>query len=320
MTETKLIDCRYGLMTVFPSDTSVSRSLIAYGEWAQNEVEFLLRFLDHDSVVLDVGAYIGTHVLAFASVAGMVHAIEPRPEFFNVLSENVNRNAVKNVHLIHAGASNKAGKMTVSPIDLGATINGSELKAGKGHEVELIRVDDLHLEKLRLLKVDVEGMEPKVLVGALDTIAHCKPVIYCECFSVESGMAMTRLLSPFGYHSYLHLIAFNPHNFYKNPVNIFGTEIGTCSLLLIPNGGHIPAVNQCDYLVPTNTADDLALALLRVPVYKYKTLAECDAAKLLGADFFTVNYEERQRYEDSLSWRITAPLRMAGRWLLKEEK
>ena len=46
--------------------------------------------------------------------------------------------------------------------------------------VETIRIDELALNKVRLMKIDTEGMEHKVLSGAADTIGRCRPLIFLE--------------------------------------------------------------------------------------------------------------------------------------------
>ena len=92
--------CRYGLTSFFRNDTIVSRSLKEYGEWAQAEIDFLLALVGSRDTVLDIGAFIGTHTLAFAKRVhggGEVYAFEPQPVFFEVLKKNVDQNGMANV-------------------------------------------------------------------------------------------------------------------------------------------------------------------------------------------------------------------------------
>src|SRR5262245_57768187 len=87
--------CRYGVLSFFKNDTIISRSLKEYGEWAQAEIEVLLDFMGSGDIVLDIGAFIGTHTLAFAarvSDRGNVYAFEPQPVFFEVLKKNIGQN------------------------------------------------------------------------------------------------------------------------------------------------------------------------------------------------------------------------------------
>ena|SRR5437868_1400172 len=97
----RTVRTRYGQMAVFANDTgAVSRSLLTYGEWAENELSFLGTLILPGATVLDVGAYIGTHTLAFSKLVGSegrVVAIEPQPKTFELLTKNVFANRLTNV-------------------------------------------------------------------------------------------------------------------------------------------------------------------------------------------------------------------------------
>ena len=67
----RTIDARYGRMTFFANDIgAASGSLAIYGEWAENEIGFVKTFIAVGETVVDVGAYIGTHTLAFSHSLG----------------------------------------------------------------------------------------------------------------------------------------------------------------------------------------------------------------------------------------------------------
>ena len=91
--------CRYGTLTWPVEDAFIGRSLALYGEWAQNEIDFSAQFIKPDSVVLDVGSNIGTHAVAFSHLAphGKVIAVEPQPQLFQILSQNIRTCAAGNV-------------------------------------------------------------------------------------------------------------------------------------------------------------------------------------------------------------------------------
>src|SRR4051794_33133529 len=88
-----VVHARYGTMAVFLKDTgAATKSLLKYGEWAENEISFLHHFVEKGSTVVDVGAYIGTHTLAFANFVGAqgrVIAIEAQPATFGLLQRNI---------------------------------------------------------------------------------------------------------------------------------------------------------------------------------------------------------------------------------------
>ena len=65
------VETRNGRVTFFANDTgAISESLRLYGEWAQNELSFMLSMVRPGDTVVDVGGYIGTHALAFARHVG----------------------------------------------------------------------------------------------------------------------------------------------------------------------------------------------------------------------------------------------------------
>ena len=93
---------RYGTMSYLKNDLILGRSLREYGEWAQGELNLLLDLIDVGSTVIDVGAFMGTHTLAFArhvGPEGQVYAFEPHPVAFSLLRLNIEQNDLSNVEL-----------------------------------------------------------------------------------------------------------------------------------------------------------------------------------------------------------------------------
>src|ERR1700682_6527582 len=100
------VDTRYGAFSIFSDRDLISRSLLQYGEWAQCEIEILAQFISSGDTVVDAGAYIGTHTLAFASMVGStrsIHSFEPNREANLLLIENVSANALRNVTVHESG-------------------------------------------------------------------------------------------------------------------------------------------------------------------------------------------------------------------------
>lgn len=109
-------ECRYGLLSFPRFDAYVGYSLQEYGEWAQIEIEMLLRFIENGAIVLDIGAFVGTHTVAFSRAAGShgkVYALEPQPFVFALLKQNIEQNRLRNVTPLRAGAAARSGKMEV---------------------------------------------------------------------------------------------------------------------------------------------------------------------------------------------------------------
>ena len=50
----------------------------------------------------------------------------------------------------------------------------------------MITLDSLKLEKVNFIKIDVEGQELNVIKGGVKTITKNKPIIFFECWDINS--------------------------------------------------------------------------------------------------------------------------------------
>jgi len=279
--ESHFVRTRYGHMHLLGRDSVVSESLALYGEWAQREIEFLAHFISPGSTVLDIGAFIGTHTLAFSSLAGdhgTVIAFEPRAEAFELLSRNVHDNHRTNVHLHQQGVADMSALIQLHRLQPGALTNFAGLAleddgdsaSGSGYQVPLITVDSLSLSAVGLLKIDVEGMERQVLEGGKKTIATLKPAIFAEANSISAGIKILNWCQSNGYECFGHLTdAFNPDNFNSETRSIFdgGKEL---NLLLLPAERALPS--NLPRVFAIDNADDIAALLLHKPQYPHEVL------------------------------------------------
>ena len=109
---------RHGLICHEEQDETIGASLRIYGEWAEEEIYFLSAFIDAGSVILDIGANVGTHALAFSRLTGtrgLVIAIDAQERMHNLLVLNVALNAAGNIRCIRAIAGRKTGVCFVPP-------------------------------------------------------------------------------------------------------------------------------------------------------------------------------------------------------------
>mgnify|MGYP001334218828 CR=1 FL=1 len=221
--------CKHGLMLYNRNDYSVGRCMDLYGEWCEHEVELLIELLKSGDVVLDVGANIGTHTVPLARAVegqgGIVYAFEPQHLTFQFLCANLALNRILNVLFRQQAVGEMMTdiKVPVHPPWETRNFAGLALDSnGAGETVAQITIDSLALERVDLLKVDVEGMESQVLKGASRTIGEHKPFIFVENNSDQGGRELLELLTSFGYTCMWHIESyFNPENFYENSINVF---------------------------------------------------------------------------------------------------
>ena len=237
---TVLKQCRYGPMLFLRGDQYVGRSLERYGEFSELEGQLFAQVLGAGDTVVEVGANMGAHTLQLARLVGpqgVVHAYEPQRVIFQILCANVALNALFNVHTHHAGVGSAAGQLRVPPLDYAAVGNFGGLSLtdqGAGEVVPVVPLDATPFASLKLLKIDVEGMEHAVLSGARQTIAQHRPLLYVENDRIAQSPALIELLQALGYTLYWHTpTLFNPANFARNPENIF-PGIVSINLLCVP--------------------------------------------------------------------------------------
>jgi FkbM family methyltransferase len=229
---------RHGILCYEEQDPTIGKSLKLYGEWAEEELYLLSFFLHPGAVVVDVGANIGTHALAFSrfvASGGHVIAIEPQECVFNLLACNVLLNDVKHVSCIRALAGQETGMRFSPPHDCASgtsaavsfmNIDGAR-PANTGSALvlplQLIKLDDLVFARCDLIKIDVEGMELDVVLGASNTVRKYRPLIYFEQTSGRRFGDTFSFFQEINYVLFWHAAdPFNRQNFRGFERNIFG--------------------------------------------------------------------------------------------------
>jgi FkbM family methyltransferase len=277
---------RYGLMEVIDQDSIVSRSLVMYGEWAEQELNLLARFIAPGACVLDAGAFIGTHTLAFSQMVGAggkVYAFEPRREVFAYLQRNIDLNRAEHVRAFNLALGDQPALLMMGGLDLRETLNFGALAltatmktaTEEQYEIQVVKLDDLEIPPVDLIKLDVEGMESQVLAGAQAIIARDRPVIFAECNALEGGRHLLDFARISGYRVFGSLNdAFHADNFNKVEENIFGTA-RELSLVLLPSERSEGFQDILDHtqLPEVDSLDDLACLLLGKPQYFGEVLA-----------------------------------------------
>jgi FkbM family methyltransferase len=230
MNKTKI--CRYGEMIYRPNDIYIGRSLELYGEFSEHEVQLFRALVHPGQTVLDVGANIGAHTVALAKLVGAtgkVLAFEPQRGLFYVLCGNVAQNNLHQVRCYQAAVGDKAGTISVPDLDSDAEMNyggvglSNVSPSVRSEPVPLVRIDDLTLTSCHLIKIDVEGMEERVLNGAAQTIRRFRPMLYVEDDRAERSAGVRACLFDLGYELYVHRPPlYNPANFAGHRENVFG--------------------------------------------------------------------------------------------------
>jgi FkbM family methyltransferase len=154
-------------------DRLVSLHAHRLGWMGSSEKRFLRSVLHHDSIVADVGANQGLYTLWLARVAagGHVYAFEPDPELFECLEQNVRKNELTNISAIQAAASDRSGTLALTANKLNRGDNRVTKNPSSLEQVKAVTLDEILADsRLDLLKIDVQGFEIEVLLGAHETL------------------------------------------------------------------------------------------------------------------------------------------------------
>jgi len=158
------------------------------------------KYITKDSVVIEGGCHIGTHSVKLSKLSKKLYCFEPLPSSNELLKKNLQLNNCNNVDVFNCGLSdnfeiadfgwiqsNNPGASFLNNNPMGLPDNSHNYN--QNSKVNLITINSLNLDKLDFIKLDVEGYEPKVINGGINTIKKLKPIIILECWSNHNSGA-----------------------------------------------------------------------------------------------------------------------------------
>lgn len=203
-----------GYFAVFLND-SVSNSIQTSGLY---EKEILIplfqkieKLIDCKSLTaIDVGANVGNHTLFFNQYFGNVISFEPNPITFKILEVNTYFHK-KKINIYNLGLSdiNKDMELSVKEGNVGGSSAVIDFGGRIYEKINVIKLDDfteIFKHQVGLIKIDVEGMESKVLIGGKHTILNYKPIILFELLKLsfdENGSQTINILKEWGYSIFI---------------------------------------------------------------------------------------------------------------------
>ncbi|MEM1574242.1 MAG: FkbM family methyltransferase [Candidatus Methanomethylicaceae archaeon] len=192
---------------VFTNDKGISRELILFRVHEPNFTNLLSNIVKDNDVIIDVGANIGYYTVLFCKRAynGKIIAIEPNPLSFKLLQHNTKN--FQNVKNYRMALSDKTGLVSfevlknitnLSRLSINEksrsslTINKYVIQVPSTTLDNLILM--LYLDKVDLIRMDVEGAELQILFKGMKTLKRFKPTIALEVHPKELGLDKTILL------------------------------------------------------------------------------------------------------------------------------
>lgn len=133
---------------------------------------FLRPYIKDVGVVFDVGANIGDHTRAYLDMGKKVVAFEPHPFSFQCLQHNCPEATCRQIAL-----SDKDEDLRFKVLD---NVGASRVRHDGEWMVNAETLDGQFLPAPQFVKIDVEGFEPKVLKGMMETLRQHRPLVFIE--------------------------------------------------------------------------------------------------------------------------------------------
>ena len=197
-----LLSCDHGLMIVNRFDCNDEQ--VGHSQWLldHGNVSTVETLYCHEAIkeisnpiIFDIGANIGTFTtwMAKAFPEGKVYCFEPQREVFKMLCGNASINNLYNVYPYNVALGKENNKIEFEEPnyfqknDFGTFSLVEDVITEKTNNKIVVQVNTLdwfleyyNIPKVHLLKIDVEGMDIDVLMGATKTIQKHFPIIFIE--------------------------------------------------------------------------------------------------------------------------------------------
>ncbi len=176
--------------------------------------EDILAFLDSIDIsgknVIDGGSNVGIYALVFSYCignGGLVFCFEIQETINDLCKENIILNKRENIFCFNLALSDKSEQLVgYTQIDYSQTsISSVGVKTEQGGEIKVktTAIDDLGFQNIGLIKLDLEGYEPKALDGAWATIDRDKPYMIIELSPIYLDNKQSETIEKIKSHGYL---------------------------------------------------------------------------------------------------------------------
>ena len=246
------------------NDTTIGRLFDLYGEFSEPEVEMLGKLVSPGDTVIEVGANIGALTVPLAQFVGpqgVIVAFEPQRVLYQNLCANVALNGLGNVRAINAAVGRENGSVVLPRIDYDKPgIFGAHSIEGAtdGETVQLVALDKfVQTKRCRLMKVDVEGMEEDVILGATNLIKTLRPILYVENDREEKSESLIATLLGLDYKLYWHLPPLcRDNNFFGHEKTFLPNTI-SINMLCAPSNFTVAGMDKLQITSPKDRWRDL---------------------------------------------------------------
>lgn len=199
----------YGEIYIFDDKDAISSSIMKPGQptWEEALCKVMAENYVQGTDMLDIGANLGLNTLytnKLKPITGTVHLFEPQSDVFTMLKFNTRNLSSRKLYNVTLGGTEPEMLSFSQQED---NVGGTNIRTGTkgGVNVAAVPLDLITFSKpISFIKMDVEGAEYKVLLGAKKTLTTHFPTLLIE-ISPDTSDQVRKLLAEYGYVQTAHI-------------------------------------------------------------------------------------------------------------------
>lgn len=191
-------------MQILEKDDGISSELLSYGIHEPLSTQLMNKEVKSGMTIIDIGSNIGYYAILENKLVGKygkVFSIEPSPKNFELLNRNLELQPQKNFQTYNLAINDKNEKIEFI---INKKSNWSKIREptdiiGKDDEVIKITSKTLdefcneeEIERIDLIRMDVEGLEVKIIEGSKNILKKYQPRIMMEVHKSHIGKRKTK--------------------------------------------------------------------------------------------------------------------------------
>jgi len=193
-----IVDNLQNIKIEYSCSSVIGNELFFSGFFEENEIIFFTNKLaiDDEPVILDVGANIGLHTIKWLKSIpkATAFAFEPSPETRDFFEKSGYETFFCCDDNAYSSLKDTQRKKVISSLQVPVTTIDEFVEA-------------YSLYKISLIKIDVEGFEREVILGAINTLKTLKPDLFVEIYGGRNSNSdpegTVRLICSLGYQAYV---------------------------------------------------------------------------------------------------------------------
>ena len=182
-----------------------------FNEYLRNLKKFFSDFaIKENDIVFDIGAHHGIFTINAANLGANVHSFEPNPMSFKILEKNISANSLGHKTYISNYAVSDLNNEIIE-FDTGIrstagsieTLRNSSLRSGQKISVKTLNlqtyIEQRKLDEIKLVKMDCEGAEYKILSDIIDKLSFEYMIIEAHRTTKNSPDDLIKILKGKGF-------------------------------------------------------------------------------------------------------------------------